>query len=509
MSFNYNKAIFNTNISSKTNNYNVLTEQQLKDGIIKNSPYISINPNSQLYKLSDCINFIQSNGAINYIKDKNYTINSIVSVVYKTNQGLINTTLLRCIKNNTETYCTIIPNNSYTEDDNGNIIFNNSNWDTLYWEEIVKSGETYYNKVIKNFEFKNNLQPNSTDEAQVKHIELFDFTNEQTLSSLNFTIYSDRFRNMTVNCQVTGIKGNIKLSIDIVNCKSVLMDGASTVWYSNSIFKDYALNGIFFSVNEKTNKVYMHYLGIEQLNPMDLDFELDIETDKGYAPLTFKEVTLPDTFINNSDYQLIPIIKGASNKYAGKSLQLLEYIKVLPETERFESGVVRVDKEFTLDKWLYPIANSVINTEAGKWKGTVYDSLERYKVSTNNNTRYIEPKFPDIEGETAYGILYDDTGCTGPFYKGEYWSANGAAPQSYTRAGYSFEVDTSASAPTDGKFCIYPHSDTNSYFSYDLPLKWAPHGSSTNILVAFASDKKNPNRLTTKSGIVYTYIKIV
>lgn len=517
MSFDYSKIIINKPIANKTSNFDILNNKGVKDGIQKSSGLLSSIPNSFLYKITDSINFIQSNGNLSYIKNKLYKINSIVNVIYVTDQGTLNNSLLKCINTDYDDYCSIIPNNFYNEDDNGNIIFNNNKWNTNYWEEIIKNGESNYIKELSNFEFNYSAYPNSRSELQIKHLELFDFNNEETLSNLSFSLYIDRYYPLSLNCSISGVKGNIKLKINALTYKDSNTNNLSSIWDNNSIFKDIALQGMFFSVNEETNKVYLHWLGSEAIINGKTTFEIELETDKGYAPLSLNEASISD-FIYNESYIIVPFIRGASNKFSNKSMELFEYIDVLPANKVFENGLYRVNKETTLDNWLYPIVNNKINLKSGKWSDKkIYNCLERYKISTNNNTRYIEPKFPEIEGETSNGLVYDDTGLTGAFSlgvsKGTAADVRTEPPgtyQYYYATGQGYSADNSKAGNNFyGKQVAYPRVQSQYQFDYNDDIDWELcgwAGVDGNYLAT--SDPDDPDRLTTRSGVVYTYLKI-
>lgn len=504
MAFNYDKVIINESIASSTNNFNNPTTSRIKDGIKENSDFKSITMNTLLYKLSNSLNYIQQNGAIQYIKGKGYSINSIIAVIFlDTTTNILHSTLLRCVSTNNGDYCDVIPNVNYNEDENGNIIFNGNNWNTTYWDELSKNGETDLILTVPDFEF--NYQNNifSKDNTQVKSIELFDFSNiaEDDFTFVNFTLNVNRYNNIFCNCILSGNSRNMKFQIETIsNVSNTVKLGSNSFWYDNSIFKELAVNGLIFSVDEANAKLYLHYLGAEVKNKNEFDVKLYI--NKGNAPLVLKPINLAN-FIDNNEYVLIPFIKGASNDFSGNCGNLFDYAYSLSYTESFINGLREITTEETLDKWLYPITRKLKDITF-----KIYNTSKRYKMYISDGSRTKDKAFPNIIGTSA-PVLTSNDGCTGAYYKGDY-STYG--PGMYTDNATSITIvqtsNTSGTNPnrydSDNVYYVYKTIDPNTGLATD----WQQYTDTLDATNFFNSDESEPDRLTTASIKTIPYIKL-
>lgn len=504
MAFDFNKVIINDSISSSTSNFNNPTSTRIKDAVKENSDFKSITVNTLLYKLSSSLNYIQQNGAIQYIKGKYYSINSIVSVLFlDTSTNILHSTLLRCISTNIENYCDVIPNTNFTEDENGNIIFNGNNWNSLYWEELSKNGETDLILNVQDFEFNYQNSAFSRDNSQVKTIELFDFSNiaEDDYTFVNFTLQVNRYNNIYCNCILSGNSRNMKFQIETIsNVSNTVKLGSGTFWYDSSIFRELAVNGLIFSVDEVNARLYLHYLGAEVKNKDE--FQVRLYINKGNAPIVLKQLNLTN-FIDNNDYVIIPFIKNASNDFSGKCGSILDYAYSLDYSEMFKNGLKEITSEETLDKWLYPIARKIKDIQF-----KIYNTSKRYKIFLSDGSRYRDKLFPNIKGSAA-PVLSNGDGCTGAYYKGDRTTYG---PGMYTDNATSITIvqatDTSRTNPNrtdkDKTYFLYKtiNPDDGSVTG------WLQYTDTLDASNFFNSNPDEPDRLTTASIKTIPYIKL-
>lgn len=509
MDFNFNKVTMNKIISSGTINYDNPTTQLMKDAIKKYSDYKSLKVNTLLYKISDGLDFIQRNGNLFYTLNKNYTINSIVAVIYvDLNTNIRHSTLLRCINTNNNEFCNISPSGYYEVDDNGNIIFQGNNWNTLYWEDISKIGENKYFMNILDFEFNYSANPNSRDDSQVKSIELFDFSSVPVdqYRYTEFSLNINRYNNVHLNCVVSGNSNKIKLEILTVNnIRNNININSNSIWYENCIFKDIALTGLFFSVDEVNKKVYLHYLGAETIN--NVSFQIDIFINKGDMDLLMNNVTLSN-FIDNNDYVIVPFIKGASNTFDNTSMNVLDFAYQLNNKEKFINGLMYLDNDLVIDEWLYPITRKFEDFK-------VRNILEKYKYFDSYNNDYRNKQFPNMVGEAEGFIIALENSHyiaqTGPYYRMSR-SINGNGAAAYkgdgmtTQGQYTDTAYNGSNNYTGNNYVhyIYKTIDPNNGSVTD----WTLHENNLGATDFFNSRPDEPDRLTTASIKTFPYIKL-
>lgn len=511
MAFNFNKVIITNGISSKTVNNDYINSNTTKDGIIKNSDYKSKRVNSLLMKLSNCVKFIQDNGIMSYIKGKEYQLNSIVTVIYRDGNNNLLPTILMCIGLNDieNNVCDVVPNNNFEIDDNGNIIFIGTNWNSNYWKEIPKNTTAHSELKINDFEFKYSNNVNSRDDRQARHILIADLSKvePEEYCYLNFNIVINRFSNVFMTCTFSGNKNNVRFMVDTVNdIKNAHQEADGSIWNQNCIFKNVALDGMFFTVDEQNAKLYLTYLGQE--TKLFDEFDIKCTVNKSDTNLILKEESL-QKFIDNEEITIVPFTINASNVFSGNTMKIYDYAYNLSNKQQFKNGLIFIQKEDTLDRFVYPIIRKTGMTD-GVWDGKIYNLNGKYRYVTSEKSRYFESKFPEITGHPCN--IYIQNEPTGAFVKALEHPEVDSRPTSYTpsvQCGVNTAGKSTNKIYNDGgnwgynKF-IYKTVDpeTGNYTDWKLN----PTGITGENL--FNSSTSEESRLTVKSGYVVPYIKL-
>lgn len=509
------KNIIKLPISSNTSNFKILNSSEIKDGIIKDSDFKSIGPNSLFYKLSSSLLFLQKNGIIQYIQGNEYKINSLVSVFYYDDKGNIVNTILKCINTDNGDFCSILPNDDFTIL-NGNIIFNNKRWNSIYWSEVSKDKVMTYKTKVQETTYNYDVYPNSRDSSQVKNIELFDLSNLQSTSftEINFNLNVNRYTQISANCSLFISKNDLIFRVNSVNDIRGCYTQNNFLWYENSIFKYMALEGMFFTVNEVTKKLYLTIVGATNVNKPEFDLEVSI--NYGFYNVEFKEEVIA-SFIDNDDYIVVPICHRSSNKYDNECMRLTDMAYSLSYVESFANGLYRVTTEQEMDKWLYPVFRINKVTDA-----KVFDMNDKYKFYSSKNDRYISADFPELIGSYNSGLTADRSdyysgvfeytstdisrSSPNPYAQGQnalIWNNTGA-PLSYSSRQY---FDTSKkTAEGDAMKQVYFVSKY-----YDDRATLNGFESKVEDLTPedlFNSDESNPDMLITASITTFSYIKL-
>lgn len=515
MAFDFNKVIINTGYSSKTVNNETLTDSKVKDGIVKDSDFKSKTTNSLLLKLSNSVKNIEENGITSYIKGKKYRINDIVSVVYRDQNNNLFPSLLICIgTNNDDDTCDIIPSKNYEIDDNGNIIFTNSRWASMYWKEIRKNSETTYQYEATDFEFSYTLNPDSRDSLQAKHILIADFSDveEADYYYINFNIAINRYSNVFIDCSFSGNKSNVKLTINTINnIANAHSETSGALWDDKSIFKYVALNGMFFTVDEENAKLYLTYLGAEVKNSATFNVTATINEANRKIQLSPEVIS---NFIDNDFMVIVPFTIGSSNEFSGSTMKIYDYAYSLSNKEQFKNGLRPITTEETFDKFVYPIFRKVQLDGGAKFEPKVYDLDGRYRLMSNENQRYFDAKFPDLVGKPKTTYINNS-------YGGGWYLLDRGTGYSYGGVG----------AELGGKTCTYGDLNTTYKSTHSIHDTGANMGrpkflyktvdpntgdytdwnARSNYLVGeemFNSSDSEPNRITVQSGFYTPYIKL-
>lgn len=517
MAIDFSNLIIKTPISSGTSNWSSLNSTEVKDGIIKDSDFRSMPLNSLFLKVSNSLEQIQKNNHIQYILNNEYYINSTVLVIYKeANTERLIPAILKCVNTNLENTCNVLPNDNYEIDEDNNIIFTDNNWNSVYWTEISKNNIIKKSISVEESSFNYSLNKLSKDNSQAQHIKLFDFSNivDDTLYDINFDLIINRYTNIFMNCNVLCDSNLIKLNINTINNINGCYLQNGRIWYENSIFADIALEGMIFSVDEVNKILYLTILSAEI--PNKDSFDVSININKGSYNVNMS-IENNSNYIDNNDFVLVPFIRNASNIFDGNTLSILDYAYTLSYVEMFKMGLLNINGETTLDRWLYPIARKT-KINSGYWNGTIYDMNERYKLQTSDNTRYIDSKFPNIVGETGAGAK-PEAKIEGAFkitsnkktssgYNTETPYVNGGSTYRDVFAIYNTEIDTSNTdvyALTKPTFAyLYKDVDPDTGNYTDIKKQDTPI---TNDYF-FNSDKENPDRLSTASIKTFPYIKV-
>lgn len=509
MAFDFSKVIIDEPIAGGTSNFYFGSPGRIKYAIEKDSDFKSSTVNTLLYKLSDTINFFQRNGCTSYILGKKYKLNNIVTVLfYNPVNSAFQSTMLKCIATNNEDLCDVIPNINYTVNDAGNIIFNDNNWDTNYWEELTKNGLNEFNLELSEFEFNYNISSFSRDNSQVKSVELFDFSKvpANEFKYLNFSVTTNRYNNIFMNCVVSGNMNKVKLEVQTINNNvNAFLVNNSNIWYSNSIFKDIAYDGMFFSVDEVNKKVYLHYLGAEVMNKDK--FDINIKINKGSVDILLAQVNLAD-FIDNNDYVIVPFIKNASNEFSDRSYKLYDYAYQLDTKEIFKNGLKEVESETGLDTWLYPITRKLKNINF-----RIYELYGRYKLTNSDQERYKEPLFPNLKGE-ADGSCSDNATVTGVYRKEN--KVSHTAFRGRHSGGSRVDVIIGKSDTSGTRYFPFSYEENQrlKFIYKDIDpttgntTGWKLRPELLEARNVFNSKVDEPDRLTTASFKTFAYIKL-
>lgn len=515
MAFDFNKVTINKSIASDTSNYYIPNTLELKDAIEKNSDYKSNGVNALLNKLSRSIDFIQSNSMVQFTPGKQYKLNNIISVVF--NDASTNSkqyTNLICVGYNQDGYCDEAPT-TYIADDYGNIVFDNSNWNSSYWSELKNNSSVSKSIELDNFIYQYSKNKNSKDNIQARHVKLFDLSSvtEDDFKSINFDIVISRFSNLFLNCSISGNNSYIKFKINTINnIKNTYTAQLGNIWDINSIFKELALNGLLFSVDEANAKVYLTYLGIEEMLGIDPTFNVKIILNESDTPIYLEKENI-DVFIDNNDIVIVPLTKGASNDYSVKTLEYFDYAYTLDNKIAFNNGLRILNSDLKLDSWLYPIVRKTKESTKA-WEGNIYRCNKKYKYAFKDTetTRTIDKKFPNIKAKSAVGVSNStsDSELKGAYYTDRTPSGGGRYTGGENRKILSGETDTAA---------IYPipvnQIDQNPKFLYKgidpvtgNETDYKVSNSIVGDLGIFNSDFGNRERLTTASIKTIPYIKL-
>lgn len=434
---NVNDLKINIPVASKTSNFDYIQNKDLSNGIIDGGNFVSILPNSLYFKTSNTIRYMLENSYIQWLPNKEYNINSIVSIVHSDINDInrVNIKYLRCIKTNVEStndrnkqICNIPVSNNYDIDTNGNILFKQTfdeDYNREYWEIISQQAyDVSINYTVNDdnrFEYMGDID---IRDEQIKLLEIFDvntlnFQSNEYFYINNLNIHVDRLRNIIFEISIRGTKNNMHVSVN--NVKYNLLYNAEDQGFifhegPHSFFKDVAINGLFLLVNNVEGKVLLGYAGIDSNVYTEYGNSFNISIDEnGYTQisnnirdkgikLNIKKYISNKHIINNNEYEFIPITNTANNKLI-HNVGIKHYAIRLNTAGEFLSGLFNLNKVETdsgtkLNEWLYRLASSNLMYKKNNLIPNVHRRylLEMDRTINPNDNVYFDGSVPAITG---------------------------------------------------------------------------------------------------------------
>lgn len=415
MAFNFNNVIFNELIATNGTNYHSPTDTELNNGIELDSQLNSEMLNSFLYKSSAAIKQIQENGAITYIPGKIYNEGNIVTcnVVLDNNMFIM---VLVCNKDNTNSQ----PLKEMQTDDNGFVYFNSRELFDDSWSKVF----------IKQYDedellFKDFVGTSTETNKSFKYIKLYDQPiGYNATSTTRITII--RANNvLSANLNINYTNNVCKCYITEVYCNNYSMDSITSIWNEQSIFKDFALMGMFLYLDTTTNTIKLCICPRKStVNITDEEIKINVKNIKGNIRFSLVDEGNTGTILDQN-IKKIPFIDHASTEYR-KAFQLFDTFTYLNYEDRFKKGLIICDE--TVDNNL--IVYSCLGTsQSGRYGSKFYNLKDKYtstiqgqdNISSNDilqqsidKLEYIEPQFTGVMfeicadacflNETRYGI---------------------------------------------------------------------------------------------------------
>lgn len=410
MAYNFNNVVFNEVIATNNTNYHNPTELEMDSGITPNTQLNSELVNSFLYKASAAIKQIQENGAIQYIPNKNYYEGNIVVCPILDNDNLIISSFV-CIKD-----CLNVPplKNIVSNDDNGFIYFINSDINEEYWKKSYINVDNI--ESISFDDFKKSGE--ETSDTDFRYVSFFEQSEIQYLNNAysNFRLTIKRNNKiLSSDVQVIYTNGICKINLKNIYCNEYSLDSTTSIFNNNSIFKDFALMGMFFTI-DTNNKFQLCICPRNPTTSINTQIEIKLTQYEGNIR-TFLKYDNVNGNVLNPLIKKIAFIDNASSDY-NKSYKLCDTFIELSYADRFKRGLILLDGKTNADNRVYSF---LIYKTIGNNFNSAYNLYTSNIKSQNKklNNPILQNKLDSVENIEAQmsGVPYAAL-VAGPFTTG-------------------------------------------------------------------------------------------
>lgn len=332
-SFDNNLILLNTAIAETADNKHTPTNNDI-DGGLKYNSVIETDPiNSLLYLISNTVKYQQEYNNL-WIKDYEYLVGSIVSILfYNTDSNSFKLYYFRA-KQKTNKPPVL---NTYNEDElyfTGNNLLINDSWVNINIDSTI----TDNNISVKEIKY---TDTSITNKSNYKFIKLFDCSNIKN-SSINYTLEVSRNKQFFSSNQSINILNNNPAIIKINNIFSTKY---SSYYTDDIVINQYGLLGCYL-LHDTTNKcIYLAIYGNKEL--IDSYINVNISYDNSTNKLDLIETSINDD-IELESLEAIQIRVNNNNSGEIIMKQIL-----LSNDEIFKQGLIKVTNEDIELTWPY------------------------------------------------------------------------------------------------------------------------------------------------------------